>query len=203
MSGENGLYYATNQGALLRRMFSKQLNSQSRVIIWAIIFILDMIAIVLIQNLAIFNIADISKEGLSELSYFKNCEITKIHEDIDVDGYREVCYVKYINESNELRIVCLEKYPEGIFQRYRLKKATDCAVDDEGMILYESEGEISKVTRHEYVQKANPAGAIYRMMMLQPGRIIQNLAFIYIVCGLVLLGIEFFFYSVFHRLFRS
>ena len=203
MSGENGLYYATNQGALLRRMFPKQLNSQARVIIWVIIFILDMIAIVLIQNLAIFKITDISKEGLSELSYFENCEIAEIHEEIDVDEYRNIYYVKYINESKETRIVCLEKYPEGIFQRYRLKKATDCAVDDEGMILYENGKEINSVTRQEYVQLSNPISAIYRMMILQPGRIIQNLAVIYIGCGLVLLGIEFFFYSVFHRLFRS
>lgn len=202
MSNTNGLYYASNSGAILRKLFPKQLNTQALIIIWSIIFILNIVVVVLIQNFAIYKITDVSNEGLSGVAYFENCEIVNAEETITEDGYYNIYCVIYRNESNEERIVCLEQFPNGLFQRYRLKTATDCAVDEDGIILYENGDALSKVTRQEYVQLANPTD-VFSTLMLYSGKFIQKLAFIYIGCGLVLLGIEFFFYSIFHRLFRE
>jgi len=200
MSNENGLYYALNPGAMLRKLFPKQLNTQALILIWAIIFALNIIVVVLIQNFAIYKIADVSQEGISKVAYFDNCEITKIHKDINVDRYRKICYVKYVNESKEERIVCLEKFPDDAFNRYRVKKETDCAVDEDGLVVFDDGSKQTKVMVQEYVKVANPTSAFSLLILDQ---FYKKLIAIYIACGVVLLGIEFFFYSVFHRLFRS
>ena len=130
MSNENGLYYATNSGAFLRKLFPKHLKTQGMIIIWGIILILNMLVVVFLQNTLIYKITDVSIEGLSQIAYFEGCEITKASEIVTSDTYHIVCYVKYVNEANEERIVCLEKFPMGLFKRYRLKPETDCVVDE-------------------------------------------------------------------------
>ena len=66
-------YYVNNPGAILRRMFPEQLNTQAQIFIWATLLIINIIMVVLIQNYVIYNITDISKEGLAQTSYFESC----------------------------------------------------------------------------------------------------------------------------------
>ena len=164
----NQYYFYHNPGALLRRFFPKQLNTQALIIIWTVVFIINMVVVVLIQNHAIYKFTDISKEGLAQTSYFKNCEIKEIKEmpyaEMQVGGYR----VTYINETGDEKMVCLEEFPVSIFERYRIMTSD------------------------------KPTSTIF-----WHGNQIQKLAGVYIACGVVMLGIEFFLYSVFHRLFRE
>lgn len=164
----NQYYYYHNPGALLRRFFPKQLNTQALIIIWTIIFIINMVVVVLIQNHAIYKFTNISKDGLAQTSYFKNCEMKEIKEmpydDMQIDAY---C-VNYINEAGAEETVYLEEFPVSIFERYRIKAS------------------------------AEPTSAIF-----WHGNAIKKLAGVYIALGGVMLGIEFFLYSVFHRLFRE
>lgn len=117
----NPYYYMNNPGAILRRMFPKQLSTQGRIIIWTIVFILNMVAVVLIQNNVIYKVTDVSREGLAQVSYFENCQIREIkampYDDLRVDAYR----VTYVSEAGEEEIVYLEKFPVSIFERYRIK----------------------------------------------------------------------------------
>lgn len=164
----NSYYYYHNPGAILRRMFPKQLNTQALIIIWTVIFILNIVAVVLIQNFAIYKITDVSKEELEQVSYFENCEIKEVKEmpydEMQVDAYS----VTYINETGIEETVYLEEFPVSIFERYRIKASSE------------------------------PTSAIFWQ-----GNQIKKLAGVYIACGVVMLGIEFFLYSVFHRLFRE
>ena len=164
----NQYYFYHNPGALLRRFFPKQLNTQALIFIWTVVFILNIVAVVLIQNFAIYKITDVSKKGLEQVSYFENCEIKEVKEmpydDMQVDAYR----VSYISESGVEETVYLEEFPVSIFERYCIKTSSE------------------------------PTSAIF-----WHGNQIQKLAGVYIAFGVVMLGIEFFLYSVFHRLFRE
>ena len=164
----NPYYYMNNPGAILRRIFPKQLNTQGLIVIWTIIFILNMIAVILVQNFAIYKITDVSKEGLEELPYFENCVIKEIkvmpYDDMQIDAYG----VTYVNEAGVEETVYLEEFPVSIFERYRIKTSD------------------------------KPTSAFF-----WHNKPLEKLAGAYIVCGLVMLGVEFFLYSVFHRLFRE
>lgn len=164
----NQYYFYHNPGALLRRFFPKQLNTQALIIIWTIIFIINMVVVVLIQNHAIYKITDISKAGLEQVSYFENREIKEVKEmpydEMQVDAYS----VTYVNEEGTEETVYLEEFPVSIFERYRIKTS------------------------------AEPSSAIF-----WHGNQLQKLAGVYIAIGVVMLGIEFFLYGVFHRLFRE
>ena len=164
----NQYYFYHNRGALLRRFFPKQLNTQALIIIWTVVFIINMIIVVLIQNNVIYKFTDISKEGLVQEVYFENCEIEEVKEmsydEMQVDAYS----VTYINEAGIEETVYLEEFPVSIFERYRIKTSSE------------------------------PTSAIF-----WHGNQIKKLAGVYIACGVVMLGIEFFLYSVFHRLFRE
>lgn len=117
----NQYYYMSNLGASLRRMFPKQLGTQGLIVFWTIVFIINMLVVVLIQNLAIYKITDISKEGLEEVSYFENCVIKEIkampYDDMQIDAYR----VTYISKDGNEETVYLEEFPVSIFERYRIK----------------------------------------------------------------------------------
>lgn len=117
----NPYYYINNPGLILRRMFPKQLSTQGRIVIWAIVFILNMVAVVLIQNHVIYKITDVSREGLAQVSYFENCEIKEIekmpYDDLKIPAYK----VEYFNEGGEAETVYLEAFPVDIFERYRIK----------------------------------------------------------------------------------
>jgi len=164
----NSYYYYHNPGAILRRMFPKQLNTQALIIIWTVVFILNIVAVVLIQNFAIYKITDVSKEGLEQVSYFENCEIKGVkpmpYDILYIDAY---C-VTYIDENGEEKNVYLEEFPGDSFERYRIKTSD------------------------------KPTSAF-----LWHGNVLKTLAGIYVACGVVMLGIEFFLYNVFHRLFRE
>ena len=121
----NQYYFYHNPGALLRRFFPKQLNTQALIIIWTVVFILNIVAVVLIQNFAIYKITEVSKEGLEQVSYFENCEIKEVKEmpydEMQVDAYR----VSYISESGVEEMVYLEEFPVSIFERYRIKTSSE------------------------------------------------------------------------------
>lgn len=171
----NGLYLATNPGAILRQLFPKQLKSPLMIVIWSIVFILNIVAVVLIQNHLIYNITDFSKEGLSEQSYFEGCEIISV---ADLGDY----YVTYQNDVGEKRVVCLEMFPGEVFDRARLDKSYDCLAAEDGYIEVKEEGILD---------------------ILLSGNTIAKLAVVYVALGVVLLLVEFFIYDVFHRLFRE
>ena len=164
----NQYYYMSNPGAILRRMFPKQLSTQGLIVIWTIVFILNMIAVVLIQNSVIYKITDVSKEGLEAVSYFENCTIKEIiampYNDMQIDAYG----VTYVNEAGVEETVYIEEFPVSIFERYRIKTSD------------------------------KPTSAFF-----WHNKPLEKLAGLYIACGLVMLGVEFFLYSVFHRLFRE
>lgn len=117
----NPYYYMSNPGAILRRMFPEQLNTQARIVMWTIIFIINIVATVLVQNYMVYKVTDVSREGLSQVSYFENCEIREIkampYDDMQIDAYR----VTYVNEAGVEETVYLEEFPVSIFERYRIK----------------------------------------------------------------------------------
>lgn len=164
----NGYYYYHNPGAVLRRIFPKQLNTQTLIIIWTVVFIINMIIVVLIQNNVIYKFTDITKEGLVQESYFRDCEILEVrqmsYDDLQVDAYG----VTYVNKAGVEETVYLEEFPVSIFERCRIKTSD------------------------------KPTSAIF-----WHNKPLEKLAGVYIACGLVMLGVEFFLYSVFHRLFRE
>jgi len=164
----NQYYYMSNPGAILRRMFPKQLNTQALIIIWTVVFILNIVVVVLIQNYLIYTVTDRSKEGLAQVPYFENCEIKNVkpmpYDELQIDAY---C-VTFVNEEGVEEKVYLEEFPGSTFERYRIKTSD------------------------------KPTSAF-----LWHGNVLKTLAGIYVACGAVLLGFEFFLYSVFHRLFRE
>ncbi|MBQ3559854.1 MAG: hypothetical protein IJA07_10110 [Agathobacter sp.] len=171
----NGLYLATNPGAILRRMFPKQLKSPLMIIVWTIVFILNIVAVVFVQNNLIYNIDDFSEEALQELSYFEDCKI------ISVDDYGDY-YVTYQNGEGEMRIACLDAFPVTFIERARVDKGYDRVADENGYI------EMKEDTIADW---------------FFDGHSIPKLAAIYIILGVVILLFEFFLYEVFYRLFRE
>ena len=171
----NGLYFALNPGAILRRMFPKQLKSPLMIIIWTVIFILNIAAVVLIQNTLIYNITDFSKSALQTHSYFENYEILSVDELVD-------CYVTYQNEEGETRVARLERFPVRVFERARLDKSYDKPLMEDGSIEV----------------KASALGTLFGSSQ---GAVI--LIGIYLVLAVIMLLIEFFLYEVFYRLFRE
>ena len=164
----NPYYYMSNPGAILRRMFPQQLNTQARIIMWTIVFIINIVTTILMQNYVVYKVTDVSREGLSQVSCFENCEIREIkkmpYDQMHIDAYR----VTYISESGVEEAVYLEEFPVYIFGRYRMKTSD------------------------------KPTSALF-----WHSKPLEKLAGVYIACGLVLLGIEFFLYNVFHKLFRE
>lgn len=191
----SGLYYALNPGGMLRRLFPKQLNTQAFIIIWTVIFVLNIIVTVLIQNFVIYKISDFSEEGLEKTSYFRNCDVQNIKNTGNGDYS-----VVYVNENGELRIVCLDRFPANIFARARVMKSTDMEILEDGTVQYKKGGEIKSVSKSEYVELANPDSMVD---MLWQNRPLEKLTGVYLAIGFVMLMIEFFFYNVFHKLFRE
>lgn len=196
---ENGLYYSTNSGAILRRLFPKQLRTQGIIIIWTIVFLLNIAGVVLLQNFAIYKITDASKDGLAQVSYFKNCEIQEVTKMPENRTRPQIYCVTYVSATGETRVICLESFPLSELKRFRIKAATDCPLGEDDLVQYKDGGKTISISKGEYVQYANPASEIYMFMQVN---FVQKLAGIYIAIGLIMLGIEFFLYSVFHRLFR-
>ena len=171
----NGLYLATNPGAILRRMFPKQLKSPLMIIMWTIVFILNIVAVVLVQNTLIYNITDVSKAGLQKQAYFENCEI------LSVEEYRDY-YVTYQNEDGERRVARLEKFPVRIIERAKFDKSYDRPLSENGSF-------IEKTSAISILLGSNQGMAI--------------LAGFYLAVAVIMLLIEFFLYEVFYRLFRE
>lgn len=171
----DGLYYALNPGAILRRMFPKQLKSPFMIIMWTVIFVLNFGVVILVQNNFIYNITDFSKEALQKHSYFENREIISVDQNVD-------CYVTYQSEKGETRVARLERFPVKIFERARLDKSYDKPLMADGSIEV----------------KTSVIGVLFAS---NQGMAI--LAGIYIVLAVVMLLVEFFLYEVFHRLFRE
>jgi len=195
----NGLYLATNPGAILRRMFPKQLSSQAKIIFWAVIFIFNIVLVFMAQNMFIYPYSDFTVEGMAEESYFENCEILSVNQ--MEDNYRMPgdYYVEYVDSEGNSRIVCLEAFPDRIFKRARLLEDTDIAVSN-GMVQYEKDGETVSVSDDKYATEAVPE-RMFDVLWQQPNHNML-LVGIYVGLGAGLLLIEFLFYSVFHRLFR-
>jgi len=171
----NGLYFALNPGAMLRRMFPKQLKSPLMIIMWTIVFILNIVAVILVQNTVIYNITDVSKEGLQKQAYFENCEI------LSVEEYRDY-YVTYQNADGEHRVARLEKFPVKIFERARFDKSYDRPLSENG----------------SFIEKIS---ALSSLLGSNQGMVI--LVGFYLVVAVILLLFEFFLYEVFYRLFRE
>lgn len=171
----NGLYYGLNPGALLRKIFPKQLNTQAMILIWTVVLIFNIIAVVLVQNHFIYPISDFSKEALQEQAYFKDCEIVSVEE---IDEY----YVTYLTKNGEKRVVRLEMLSRRILERARIDKDYDRIASVDGSIE---------------VVDTSMRDAFF------DGNALQKLAAIYVAIGVALLLFEFFLFSVFHRLFRE
>ncbi len=171
----NGHYYYSNPGAVLRRLFPKQLGTQALILIWTVIFILDIIIVACVHNFVFYPITDFSRESLQEHVYFKESKILLVEEHEDY-------YITYENVDGEKRVAHLEMFPRRIFERARIDKDYDCAAKEDGSI--------------DYVD-TNMRDALWT------GNAIQKLAVMYCVIGAVILLFEFFLYRVFHRLFRE
>ena len=171
----DGLYLTTNPGAALRRMFPKQLKSPVMIVIWGLVFILNMVAVVFVQNNLIYKIDDFSKEAIQVLSYFENCEIISVE---DFGDY----YVTYQNEEGEKRVACLDTFPVAFIERAKFDKGYDYPANENGYIEMKDDTIVD---------------------WFFDGHSIPKLAAIYITLGVVILLFEFFLYDVFHRLFRE
>lgn len=193
----SGLYYGLNSGALLRRMFPKQMKTPTLIILWTAIWVINIVLAVLVQNFLIYKIADedLSYERLGNTAYFRDCEIIGIN----FAGHDDY-YVKYVNQENEKRIVCLDGFPVDIIKRFRVMKSTDMAVAEDGMILYGKGTNAARVSEYEYLERANPGGMFDIIWQNKP---IHKLAVVYVAIGFGMLLIESLIYSVFHRLFRE
>ncbi|MBQ8518140.1 MAG: hypothetical protein IJ455_00870 [Agathobacter sp.] len=189
-----------NSGTLFRRLFPKPLKSQVSIFIWVAVFFINIVLVVLVQNFLIYRISDkdLSYENLGNTAYFKDCDIVGINN----AGHNDY-YVKYINEDNEKRIVCLDGFPVDIIKRFHVMKSTDMAVADDGMVLYQKGTNEEKISEEKYLEKANPGSPFDIIWQAGVGNHIQRLAMVYVVIGVGMLLIEFFFYSIFHRLFRE
>ncbi|MBR2045942.1 MAG: hypothetical protein IJ958_07400 [Agathobacter sp.] len=196
----NHYYYYHNPGAILRRLFPKQLNTQALILIWTVIFILNIAIVILMQNFVIYRITDLSAGGLQELAYFEDCDVIGVSTFPQKITSQNSYYVKYIDENKETRVVCLDVFPRKIFSRWRLLKSTDMQLMEDNIVAYVNKGETTNVSLQEYVELANPAGIVDIFLM---NKAMQNLAGIYVAIGAGMLLIEFLIYSVFHRLFRE
>ena len=171
----NGLYYGINQGALLRKIFPKQLNTQVLIIVWTIVFILNMVAAFCVHCFVMYPISDFSKESLQEHKYFKESTILSIEELRD-------CYITYENADGEKRVAHLEMFPGKVFERARIDKGYDRVANSDGSIDY-ADDTMSEI--------------------FWTGNVLKKLAGIYVGIGVALLLLEFFLFSIFHRLFRE
>jgi len=196
----DGLYFATNPGAILRRLFPKQLSSQAKIIIWAVILIFNIGFVLIAQNMFIYPYSDFTVEGMAEESYFENCEILSVNYMGDNHRMQGDYYVEYVDSEGNSRIVCLESFPDRMFKRAKLIKDSDMAVVN-GMVQYEKDGETTSLHWYEYVEKAMPQG-MFDVLWQQTnhGKLLVG---IYVGLGACLLLIEFLIYGVFHRLFKE
>ena len=151
----NPYYYMSNGGAILRRMFPEQLSTQKRIIIYTLVFILNMVAVVLIQNGVIYKYTDISRDGLAQEAYFEDYKIREVKKLQTSDLQLELYSVTYENAEGVEETVYLEEFPFSGFERYRIKASS------------------------------KPSIALFNR-----GNQLKVLAGVYIVCGLILLGIE-------------
>ena len=197
---KNGLYYFTNPGAALRHLFPKQLHTQALIIIWTIVFLLNIVVVVLLQNFAIYKVTDVSKDGLAQVPYFKNCEVQEVTKSLDSNTHLQLYCITYVSKTGEARVICLESFPVSAVGRFRIKESTDCLLDENGLVQYKDGEKTISISKREYVQYANPVSGILMFMQVNS---VQKLAGIYIAIGLIMLGIEFYLYRVFHRLFRE
>lgn len=188
----NGLYYGLNSGAVLRKLFPKQLNTQVLILIWTLVFILNIVITVVIQNAFVYPIADLTKEELAKVSYFENCKIQII--DVPLGN------IRYINEEGEPRIVSFKEFPVDFIHRARVIKSSDMPMKEDGMVLYQKGTVEKEISIREYI-KLYESESIFDLMSQHRGS--QLLVGIYVAIGLAMLLLEFFIYSVFHRLFRE
>lgn len=196
----NGHYYYSNPGAALRLFFPKQLNTQTSIIIWTIIFVLNIIIVVLVQNTIIYPIADFSVKGLQEISYFKECKVNSANIiERNGDYSRDYC-VKYTNEEGELCIVCLDSFPGGWFERARIMKETDMLLLEGDMVQYKAGKEVKIISQEEYFEITNPSGFMDKIVGYGKQ---ETMVGFYVAIGAGMLLLEFFLYGVFHRLFRE
>ena len=196
----NGLYLATNPGAILRRMFPKQLKSPLMIIVWTIVFILNIVLVFMAQNMFIYPYSDFTVEGMAEERYFENCKILSVNQMGDNHRMPGDYYVEYVDSKGNSRIVCLEAFPDKMFERARLLEDTDIAVSN-GMVQYEKDGETVSVSDDKYVTEAVPEG-MFDVLWQQPNHG-MFLVGIYLAVAVIMLLIEFFLYEVFYRLFRE
>lgn len=196
----DGLYYALNPGAFFRKIFPKQMRSQVKILIWAAIFIINIVLVYLAQNMLIYTYSDFTVEGMAEERYFENCEILSVNQ--LENNYRMPgdYYVEYVDNEGNSRIVCLEAFPDSMFKRAKLVKDSDMMVIN-GMVQYEKGGETTSLHWHEYVKEAMPKG-MFDVLWQQPNHN-KLLVGIYVGLGACLLLIEFLIYGIFHRLFRE
>ena len=175
----SGQYYYFNPGAVLRQLFPKQLKKPSLIIMWAVIFIINIIVVVLVQNYAIYNISEFSKDALQNNKYFNEKEILSVEKKPGKYSQSGDYYVTYKNETGETRIVCLDMFPVSIFERAHLNRSSDVNV---------TENITSKENILDAIWSKNP---------------LEKLAGIYVAIGTGMLLIEFFLYDVFVKLFRE
>ena len=168
----NGLYFALNPGAILRRMFPNQLKTPLMIIIWAVVFILDIVAVVCVHCFVMYPISDFSRASLQEQAYFEDSKIELVE---SLNNY----YVTYENADGEKRVARLEMFPGRIFERARIDKDYDRPAKADGSI--------------EYVNSGNVFGSSNGM---------EIIVICYIVISVALLLFEFFLHEMFYRLFR-
>ena len=171
----NGLYYGLNKGALLRKIFPKQLNTQAMILTWTIIFICNIVAVFCVHCYILHPISDFSRESLQEDDYFKESKILLVE---DYGDY----YVTYENADGDKRVARLEMFPEQIIKRARIDKDYDRIARADGSIELED-----NVLSNRF----------------WAGNGMDIIVILYIAIGVGLLLFEFFLFSVFYRLFRE
>lgn len=124
----NPYYYMSNQGAILRRMFPEQLSTQKRIIIYTIVFILNIVAVVLIQNEVIYKFTDVSRDGLAQEAYFEDCKIREVKNLQTSDVQLDLYSVTYENEEGIEETVYLEAFPFSAFERYRITASSEPSI---------------------------------------------------------------------------
>ena len=124
----NPNYYMSNPGAIMRRMFPKQLSTQKRIILCTIVFLLNMIVVVLIQNCVVYKFTDISRDGLAQESYFENCRIRDVKKLQTNDMQLDLYGITYENADGIEETIYLEAYPFTAFERYRIKSSSEPSI---------------------------------------------------------------------------
>lgn len=169
------IYLMNNPGAILRRMFPKQLNTQGLIILWTIVFILNIAAAFCVHYYILYPISDFSREALQENDYFDGAEIVSVEE---LKNY----YVTYVNEDGEKRVARLEMFPGRVFKRARIDKDYDCVANANGTIVFPDDT-LSNI--------------------LWTGNVLKKLAGIYLGIGVALLLFEFFIYGALQKRFQE